>query len=41
LSEEDWSTIQETLYLTSIPDMKYSIVKRMKTPVKKLAKELK
>lgn len=41
ISEEDWSAIQETLFLTSIPGMKDSIVKGMKMPVKKLAKELK
>jgi prevent-host-death family protein len=41
VSEEDWSAIQETLYLTSIPGMKESIVKGMKTPVKKLSRELK
>jgi prevent-host-death family protein len=41
VSEEDWSAIQETLYLTSIPGMKESIIDGMKTPVKKLSKELK
>jgi len=40
VSEEDWGAIQETLYLTSIPGMRESIIKGMKTPVKKLAKEL-
>jgi prevent-host-death family protein len=41
VSEEDWSAIQETLYLTSIPGMKESIINGMKTPVNKLSKELK
>ena len=40
VSEEDWGAIQETLYLTSIPGMRESIIKGMKTPVKKLAREL-
>ena len=31
LSEEDWSAIQETLYLTSIPGMRDSIVEGMAT----------
>ena len=33
ISEEDWRSIQETLYLVSIPGMKDSIVKGLKTPV--------
>lgn len=40
ISEEDWRAIQETLYLTSIPGMKESIVKGLHTPVKQCAKEL-
>jgi PHD/YefM family antitoxin component YafN of YafNO toxin-antitoxin module len=40
VSEEDWRTIQETLYLTSMPGMKKSIVKGLRTPVGKCAKEL-
>ena len=40
ISEDDWRSIQETLYLTSIPGMKESIVKGMKTPADKCAKEL-
>ena len=31
LSEEDWRSIQETLYLTSIPGMRESIVEGMNT----------
>ena len=41
VSEEDWRAIQETLYLSSIPGMKESIVKGLKTPVEKCAKDLK
>ncbi len=33
VSEEDWRNIQETLYLTSIPGMRESILKEMNTPV--------
>ena len=32
LSEEDWRAIQETLYLTSIPGMRDSILEGMATP---------
>ena len=31
ISEDDWNSIQETLYLTSIPGMRGSILKGMKT----------
>jgi antitoxin YefM len=41
ISEEDWSSIQETLYLLSIPGMRESIIKGIKTPLKKLDTELK
>ena len=40
LSEEDWRSIQETLYLLSIPGMRESILKGLKTPVERCAKEL-
>ena len=33
ISEEDWRSIQETLYLVSIPGMRESIRAGMKTPV--------
>ena len=39
LSEEDWQSIQETLFLISIPGMRESIIKGMKTPVEKCAKK--
>ncbi len=41
ISEEDWRAIQETLYLLSIPGMRESIRKGLRTPVSKLAKSLK
>ncbi len=40
LSADDWKAIQETLYLLSIPGMRESIRKGLKTPVEKCAKEL-
>lgn len=40
LSEEDWNSIQETLYLTSIPGMRESIVEGMKEPLSESSKEL-
>jgi antitoxin YefM len=39
VSEEDWRAIEETLYLTSIPGMRESIKKGMKTQVDKCAEE--
>jgi len=39
VSEEDWRAIQETLYLTSIPGMRESIKKGIKTPVDKCSEE--
>jgi antitoxin YefM len=40
LSEEDWRSVQETLYLLSIPGMRESIVEGLKTPVSKCAKKI-
>jgi antitoxin YefM len=37
LSEGDWRAIQETLYLLSVPGMRESIRKGMRTPVRKCA----
>jgi len=39
VSEEDWRAIEETLYLTSIPGMRESIKKGLKTPVEKCGEE--
>jgi antitoxin YefM len=41
IGEDDWRAIQETLYLLSIPKMRESIRKGLKTPVDKCSKELK
>jgi antitoxin YefM len=40
LSEEDWQSIQETLYLLSIPGMRESIRKGLETPVRECSEEL-
>jgi antitoxin YefM len=40
LSEEDWRAIQETLYLTSIPGMRDSIIEGMATPADAMSEEL-
>jgi antitoxin YefM len=40
ISEDDWRAIQETLYLASIPGMKASIIRGLKTPTDKCHKEL-
>lgn len=39
VSEEDWRAIEETLYLTSIPGVRESIKKGLKTPVEKCDEE--
>ena len=41
IGEEDWRAIQETLYLVSIPGMRESIRKGLKTPAKECDKALK
>ena len=41
ISEDDWRAINETLYLLSIPGMRKSIIKGLKTPIKECDKELK
>ncbi len=38
VSSEDWEAIQETLYLLSIPGMRESLLKGMKTPLSKCSK---
>lgn len=40
VSEEDWSSIEETLYLLSIPGMRKSIRKGLDTPLEKCSGEL-
>jgi prevent-host-death family protein len=41
VSGEDWSAIQETLFLTAIPGMRESIREGIRTPAGKCSKELK
>jgi prevent-host-death family protein len=40
LSEEDWSSIQETLYLLSIPGMRESIIDGMKEKISNCSRDL-
>jgi prevent-host-death family protein len=41
IAEEDWRSIQETLYLLSIPGMRQSIRKGLKTPINRCVEEVK
>lgn len=40
VSEEDWSAIQETLYLLSVPGMLESVRKGLETPLKECSQDL-
>ena len=40
ISEEDWRSMQETLYLMSIPGMTKSLLKAKNTPISKCLKKL-
>jgi prevent-host-death family protein len=40
VSESDWTAIQETLHLLSVPGMRESIIEGMKTPVSDLTDKL-
>jgi len=40
VGEEDWRSIQETLYITSIPGMRESIIEGMNTDLEELSEEL-
>ncbi|MDZ7793894.1 MAG: type II toxin-antitoxin system Phd/YefM family antitoxin [Spirochaetia bacterium] len=40
ISEEDWKNIEETLYLTSIPGMRESIIEGMKADIDECAEEI-
>lgn len=40
LSAEDWSSIQETMYLLSVPGIRESIREGLATPVDECSKEL-
>ncbi len=39
ISKDDWESIQETLYLRSIPDMRESILEGMATPLSECISE--
>ena len=41
VSEEDWNSIQETIYISSLPGVKESILKGKKESLSKCSKELK
>ncbi len=41
ISDEDWRSIKETLYLLSIPGMRKSIRQGLKTPISRCAKDIK
>lgn len=40
LAEEDWASIQETLYLLSVPGMRESIKEGLETPIDECSKAL-
>ena len=40
ISDEDWRSIEETLYLLSIPGMRESIREGLKTPLEKCSEKL-
>ena len=40
MAEDDWRSIQETLYLLSIPGMRESIIDGLRTPIEKCRKGL-
>ncbi|MGK7944946.1 MAG: type II toxin-antitoxin system Phd/YefM family antitoxin [Microcystaceae cyanobacterium] len=40
ISQQDWSAIQETLYLLSIPNMRESIKEGLATPIEDCMEEL-
>ncbi len=40
ISEDDWRSIQETLYLLNIPDMRESIREGLATPIDKCTEEI-
>ena len=39
ISEDDWESVQETLYLLSIPNMRESIREGLSTPIEECAEE--
>jgi len=41
VSEDDWRSVEETLFLISVPGMRESIIEGLNTPLSKCLKELK
>ena len=39
ISEDDWRAVEETLYLTSIPGMRESIINGLNTPIEECSTE--
>jgi antitoxin YefM len=40
IGESDWNSIQETLYLSSIPEVRNSIIEGLNTPINECEKDL-
>ena len=40
IAEDDWKSVQETLYLLSLPGMRESLIQGVSTPTSKLKKSL-
>ena len=40
IADEDWRAIQETLYLSAIPEMRESIIEGLATPVEECNEEI-
>lgn len=40
IAEDDWKSVQETLYLLSLPGMRESLIQGVRTPTSKLKKSL-
>ena len=40
IAEDDWKSVQETLYLLSLPGMRESLIQGVNTPTSKLKKSL-
>lgn len=40
ISEDDWRAIQETLYLTSVPGMRESVIEGLNTPLEECSEDL-
>lgn len=40
IGEDDWRSIQETIYLTAIPGMQESIIEGLRTPIEDTDEEL-